>query len=506
MTEMTGRSVRVRDRIVFMLRVTILAVAALCSSVFWVVHRRQAADLFVAQTEQSLRHLSEFSRMMLQAESSLRGFLLSDRYEFLVPYAMVRDNYREKFDDLVRRTPNVAQLKCDLPQLGELAARWTDQAELELVRARANDFRGAIALVRSNTASRIMEDFNSKSTQCANEEFLLLADRRNAAEREGKNVLLTLAGGGVVAAIIVIVVAFRAIRQIEAPLDTLLKGIDAFGKLEFDRRIEVGSRDEFGLVAKSFNAMADRLQKEGDARERAEKHLNASLAELERSNRELDQYAYVASHDLKAPLRGIRSLADWITEDIRDGASPETLENLSLLHNRVERLDGLLDSMLQYSRVGRGGGAVESVDSAKLVDDITYYLAPKPGFSVVCSGEMPVLKTSKAPLELVLRNLISNAIKHHDRDHGTVTVSAGIRGDLVEFHVADDGPGIPPAFHERIFQMFQTLKPRDQVEGSGMGLAIVKKEVESNGGAIRVESDPGKRGTTFIFTWPLVEE
>jgi signal transduction histidine kinase len=117
-------------------------------------------------------------------------------------------------------------------------------------------------------------------------------------------------------------------------------------------------------------------------------------------------------------------------------------------------------------------------------------------------GSLPTLHTYAAPLETVLRNLVSNAIKHHDKPQGKIEISAKVKGDFIEFSVADDGPGIDPAFHDRIFQMFQTLRPRDQVEGSGIGLAVVEKIISNVGGTIRLESAPNK-GATFIFTWPL---
>jgi len=168
---------------------------------------------------------------------------------------------------------------------------------------------------------------------------------------------------------------------------------------------------------------------------------------------------------------------------------------------RIERLDMLLDSLLQHSRVGRVGAAPEDTDIAQLIKEIADYIAPRTGFTVIYRGEIPMIHTSKAPLEQVLRNLIGNGLKHHDGDAGTVVVSARDLGNMMEFRVEDDGKGIPPQFHERIFQMFQTLKSRDEVEGSGMGLAIVKKSVEGHGGTIRVESAPPRRGTTFVFTW-----
>ena len=138
---------------------------------------------------------------------------------------------------------------------------------------------------------------------------------------------------------------------------------------------------------------------------------------------------------------------------------------------------------------------------ARLIQDIADYISPRTGFTVTYRGEIHMIHTSKAPLEQVLRNLIGNGLKHHDGDVGAVVVSARDLGSMIEFRVEDDGTGIPPRFHERIFQMFQTLKSRDELEGSGMGLAVVKKSVEGHGGTVRVESTPPRRGTTFVFTW-----
>jgi PAS domain S-box-containing protein len=236
-------------------------------------------------------------------------------------------------------------------------------------------------------------------------------------------------------------------------------------------------------------------------RKLSEQDRERQTLELQRSNAELAQFAHVASHDLKAPLRAIQNLAKWIADDLPDNVSPETRENLALLQRRGQRLEKLLSGLLEYSRVGRVKDHLEQVDTAALTAEIAEYLAPPPGFVVGCQGDMPVLWTAKAPFEQVMRNLITNAVTHHDRTTGTVSVSARDLGDKIEFTVRDDGPGIDPAFHDRIFVVFQTLKPRDEVEGSGVGLAIVRKAVEAHGGSIRLESEPPRRGAAFIFTW-----
>jgi len=235
---------------------------------------------------------------------------------------------------------------------------------------------------------------------------------------------------------------------------------------------------------------------------RAQLARQALVDQLKKVNTELEQFAYVASHDLKAPLRGIDSLATWIADDLAGTLEGEPKHNLDLLRSRVKRMEELLDAVLAYSRAGRVVGDPEMVDAATLVRETFEFLEPPAGFSLEIEGPMPRFRTAPKALEQVFQNLFSNAIKHHDRSEGTIRVSAREHDGWYAFAVADDGPGIPPRFHERIFEMFQSLRPHDEVEGAGMGLAVVKKSIESVGGTIRVETDPTRRGTTFRFSWP----
>jgi PAS domain S-box-containing protein len=236
-------------------------------------------------------------------------------------------------------------------------------------------------------------------------------------------------------------------------------------------------------------------------RKLSELSLRDNNQNLERSNRDLEEFAYIASHDLKTPLSGIKSTALWLEEDLHD-LSDESRKLFGLMRSRIDRMEKLLDDLLTYSRVGRTDMAVSETKLADIFDSIIEVLRPPAHIQVRVEGELPMIVTASAQLEQVLRNLVNNAIKHHDKPKGEVVLSGKRVGDFVEFVVRDDGPGILPQFHDKIFQLFQTLKRRDEVEGTGMGLAIVKKLVEQQNCRVTVHSQGNGTGTQFRFQWP----
>jgi signal transduction histidine kinase/CHASE3 domain sensor protein len=228
--------------------------------------------------------------------------------------------------------------------------------------------------------------------------------------------------------------------------------------------------------------------------------LATTNAALEDRNRELEQFAYVASHDLKAPLRAIANLSEWIEEDLNDRLPQENQHQMQLLRGRVHRMEALINGLLEYSRIGRVQSPTELVDVKELLLEVIDSLAPPDSVQVEIAPEMPTFKTKVILLRQVFANLIGNAIKHHDRSDGHVRISVQDQGNWYEFAVADDGPGIDPIYHDKIFTIFQTLQARDTKESTGIGLSIVKKIVETEGGTIRLESQEGK-GAAFYFTW-----
>lgn len=222
--------------------------------------------------------------------------------------------------------------------------------------------------------------------------------------------------------------------------------------------------------------------------------------DLRKRNQELDQFAYVVSHDLKAPLRAIANLSSWIEEDLSESMTEDTLHQMNLLRGRVHRMEGLIEGLLQYSRVGRIQVALETVKVEKLLAEIIDSLAPPAKFVVEIQPEMPTFVTARLLLQQVFSNLISNAIKHHRGSAGHIKISVQDTGDFYKFSVADDGAGIAAQYHDKVFVIFQTLEARDRVENTGIGLSLVKKIVENQGGTTSLESAEGE-GATFGFTW-----
>lgn len=225
------------------------------------------------------------------------------------------------------------------------------------------------------------------------------------------------------------------------------------------------------------------------------------ISALEKSNHDLDQFAYVTSHDLRAPLRGIGNLSQWIEEDLGDRLTDKSREYLHLLRGRVRRLEDLIQGVLDYSRAGRVADAPADVDVRALVREVVDLIGKPKDAIVEIDPKLPTLRTLRVPLQQVFINLVSNAFKYNPKPQPRVTIGAEPIAGGWELYVRDDGPGIARRYHAQIWGMFQTLHSRDRIESTGIGLAIVRKIVEAHGGRAWIESEEGK-GSTFRFTWP----
>lgn len=245
-----------------------------------------------------------------------------------------------------------------------------------------------------------------------------------------------------------------------------------------------------------------------DKLEEREQELKVKLDETERlnlelqnANQELKDFAYIVSHDLKAPLRGINSLAGWLVADFGNQLGDEGNKMIDMLMGRIHRMNSLIDGILQYSRVGRVQEDKVLIDLQDMVNNIIQMIKPPKNVIAKIDNKLPQIVFEETRISQVFQNLIENAVKYMDKEEGLINIGCEDLGSMWRFYVCDNGPGIDEKYKEKVFKIFQTLNPRDNVEGTGIGLTIVKKIVELYEGNIWFESKMGE-GTTFYFTLP----
>ena len=248
----------------------------------------------------------------------------------------------------------------------------------------------------------------------------------------------------------------------------------------------------------------EQLKQEIVERQQAEQRQAELIKEVDKINNELKDFASIVSHDLKAPLRGIKSLASWILDDYSDKLDERANEQMNLLLGRVERMYNLIDGVLQYSRAGRMDEKPVQVNLDDFIPEMIDMLVPPENITITVDSTMPVIECAETHIMQLFQNLLSNAIKYMDKPQGRISVGCVEEDGFWKFSITDNGPGIEEKHFEKIFKMFQALSVSKEFEGTGVGLTVAKKIVELYGGNIWVESTIGE-GSTFYFTLPKQE-
>lgn len=274
-------------------------------------------------------------------------------------------------------------------------------------------------------------------------------------------------------------------EQISDRFVTVTQDVLAISDGNYDHLVRVTGQDELADIANALDVF------------------KKQAAELKRSNAELERFAYVAAHDLKSPLDAIQDLAKWTLEDSGDELSDDCRKNLELLIKRSARLSALQTDLLTYAQASSGDEAIITLHLRSEISAIADMLDPNGRYQIELLDNPGDFTCHGTAVRQILINLVTNAIKHHDQNHGKIKVAISRHEGMLKFTVQDDGPGIEPRFQNQIFELFKTLKTRDHVEGSGLGLALILKLVERFGGSVSVKSDaPATRGTTFVFELP----
>ena len=445
----------------------ILAIPAICIIailVTWSELREDAVSVHreIDRSEATLTATNDLLQLLYSAETGVRGYVTTKQADFLEPYNRAvaeLPNGLEQLQNLPRNTSG----QQDIDRITTLVKQELNLLAQALDSTQENTDPDRTNLLLSQSKQKISQIITETKTFKSEEWQALNAQRNNLfAVREATNLAFWSAA-------IVSLLSFLAALYL------------------------------FNLLERELNEQQNNLRSR--ATELAD--LNRALATtnntLKERNQELDRFSHIVSHDLKAPLRGINNLSEWIEEDLADKLTAETQKYLHLQRERIARMQNLIDGLLQYARVGRNNAPVETVDVRQLLKEVIDSVDPPPEFAIAIMGKMPIINTQRLYLEQVFSNLISNGIKHHPRVDGKITISVQERERFYEFAVADDGAGIAPKLQNRIFDIFHTLDKGDKLN-TGVGLAIVKKIVEERGGKIAVESELGK-GAAFCFQW-----
>lgn len=444
-----------------------------------------------------VRQSNRFQRNILNMVSGLRGYLLSGENHFMQSYdsaAQENVNILEQLNEII---PDTSVQQNALHELIRLNDQWMNDFAKPLMRAKKaaaesdSSLRAYEALYRDKLVvgsdNNLNRRLQNRFREFTNYEYQLRTVRDQILSksiRQTRAISFWLTTFSIVIGFLIsLFLAYRISTRIMA----MVKMANSIASGNYEVQTADRGKDELSQLAMSLNHMAEVLSE--------------NIRLLQRKNEELDQFAHIVSHDLKAPLRGIDNVVTWIEEDHSTELPPKISEYLQLIKGRLLRAENMIRGILLYARVGKQVLEREYINLNALMEDIRENLVIRPGLNLEIQENLPEIYSERIPLQQVLSNLISNAIKYHDKDKGYIRVYVKTEADHYKFFVEDNGPGISKNYHEKIFAIFQTLQERDSFESTGVGLAIVKKILDERKQTIEVTSEPGQ-GCTFCFTWP----
>ncbi|WP_052694988.1 MULTISPECIES: sensor histidine kinase [Hymenobacter] len=453
----------------------------------------------VEHTYQVIQHTSELRTKVRDAQASVRGYLLLNDSTFLPTYLEAVEAWHTDFDALqILLRDNPEQLD-RLDTLRRIVA--SEKVLLEKWRQVPPSPYAARDLTRADRS--VLRTLRAVVLRIRNTENTLLEGRAKNQDFYENTTPLAIVVSAVLAILIVLWLFTKISQELRAnqALQLELANTNAAVSHRIHIIEELANKVVQGdYTVKISDQEQDSLGNLSSSLNRMTQTLDESFAALEKRNQELDQFAYVASHDLKAPLRGVVTVMKWIEDELPHELSDQMRQYLEMMKGRLHRLEDLINGLLAYARAGRTQRQVEEVNVQQLVAEVKELVVPV-GFQVLTPEPLPTLIADRLSLQQVFTNLMGNAAKYHHQAAGTITVTSRDVGQCYEFRVQDDGPGIAPQFHEKIFLMFQTLRDRHTAESTGIGLSIVKKIIDEQKGTIHVESTEGD-GAAFIFTWP----
>lgn len=447
---------------------------------------------FLSRSENVIRHSNQIHRGIIQMQSAFRGYLLTTDtafldyyYEGLQSVPLLLGEQRELITD------NPSQIKI-LDTIQRMHAEWIIYSNQLINSHKGSPLSGPsdyIDLFNNKLKKHVGKNLNDLITA----KFLDF-DRSEYRIRNirSRNLITSIERTHTFSILFITLTIVIGLTSAIFIVTMISKRIKSMVNLAQDisngrfTTVKDTRNDELTGLSSSLNSMSDRLSK--------------TIRELKKRNEELNKFAYVVSHDLKAPVRGIHNVVKWIEEDLKGEISPAMKKYLDLIPQRTKRMEDLINGLLEYARLNEKS-VPEEVDTNSLVKDICDVIIPR-HFTVEINP-LPKVKAERLKLEQVFANLISNSVKYIMHNKGHIVISAEDAGDRYYFSVKDNGIGIDEEYHKKIFEIFQTLREKNEKESTGVGLAIVKKIIDEQHGSVRVVSRVGQ-GAEFIFSWPKI--
>ncbi|HEX2607018.1 MAG TPA: ATP-binding protein [Flavisolibacter sp.] len=454
---------------------------------------------FLAQSSTFIRNSNRFQRNILNMISGLRGFLLTGEGYFLQAYDTAALENKTILKELSDALPDTSQQHSLLIQIEQLNNLWVNEfaspLRLAKISAEASDRNIAYfnklyrEKIKISNERQINVDLQQKLREFVNIEY----ERRDiqkailsSSVQSTRSISFTLTVTSIILAVFIAgFLSYRISRRVLK----MVKMADSIAAGNYEVRTSASGNDEVSQLAISLNKMA--------------KVLSTNISELQHKNQELDQFAHIVSHDMKAPLRGIDNVVTWIEEDHEQELSPKLKEYITLIKGRAKRGENLIQGLLAYARVDKELIPAEWVEVQQLISEILENFSDKQNLVVHFRDHLPSIFTERLPLFQVFSNLISNAIKYNDKPKLILEIGCTETETSYLFSVKDNGPGIHENYHKKIYLIFQTLQERDSLESTGVGLAIVKKILDARHESITLQSIPGN-GAEFQFTWKKI--
>jgi signal transduction histidine kinase len=446
---------------------------------------------FLARSETIIRNSSKLNRNIIDMQSAHRGYLLTDDSTFLEPYFNGLKSIPELYKEEIKLVSTTPSQRAKLDSIYELHQQWVNYAR-SLIDAKQNSKESLPnnynelfeTKFKAQVGKKINDSISTKFQEFDRYEYKIRGWRREVLNDSIIQTQYYSLGFIMLTILIGLLSILFIIRIISKRIASMVQLADNISRGHFVKVYD-NKNDELTSLSVSLNLMSETLSK--------------NINELEKRNKELDQFAYVVSHDLKAPIRGIYNAVQWIREDLENELSAQMKKYLNIIPGRIKRMDELIDALLHYARISRSQPEKVFVDVNVLLRDIVESIVPE-DFEVVIT-EMPSFTTEKIRLEQVFSNLISNSVKYAADRPVKIIIDCRELKNFYEFTVSDNGIGIDSQYFQKIFVIFQTLREKHAIESTGIGLAIVHKIIEDQHCNIKVESKLGE-GSSFIFTWP----